>query len=773
MDKKRGIRQIKSKKTSKKFLFGSGVFVQIFLLIMMTVAVSVLLSEGVEAQEGVPGLDPRTGQPFDTSRPGPVLGSTTNPAGSYAGKSMTFTSPAGSNVPSGTYQVADVKPSGEMFNGKPGVDVTFKASSGGNSPTYSMSKADYFKGRGYEAPKNPLGGSKPMFSNTPIAGHLVKGVFAAAMVVGVIQLAGNLFGLDESLTNSLSYAAGGGIMTFHLVKGSGFQFGGVFDKMSTGLGGYGATLFGVAAAVAIFILTYKKEEKQNITFTCKVFEPPIGGNSCEECNKYPFKTCTEYRCKSLGQACELLNKGTKEEYCAWVGRDDVTSPTITPEVNALAPKSLKLKYTPRTAVRPDSLGVNIVAETNEGCLPAFTPLQFGFTTNEPAQCKLGYNLTNKLEEMEYYVGDNNYFAYNHTQIMKLPNQELMAPLLDSGGRFNIYTRCRDANGNENVDAFVFSFCVDSSPDVTQPIIEGFSIPSKSYVGYNQDNVKVDVYVNEPADCRWSIDSKDYYDMENSMECNKETYQINSALTYVCSTTLTGIRNREANKFYFRCLDKPEASENERNPNTVSTEYVLYGSQPLDIINVKPNGTIISDTDVAKVDLEVETSNGAQANGNSTCMFSQTGAVDSYIIMYETNNYKHKQTLTIGDGYYDYFIRCFDAGGNAAESNTSFRVFVDKEAPIITRAFKEDNAIKIITNEEAECVFASSTCNYEFKEGIKMSTPNLNNKQEHYADWNDNAIYHIKCQDVRNNQPNPSQCSMVVRAVDLVEKARTD
>jgi hypothetical protein len=349
-------------------------------------------------------------------------------------------------------------------------------------------------------------------------------------------------------------------------------------------------------------------------------------------------------------------------------------------------------------------------------------------------------------------------------------------MITSDGRITLFIRCQDANGNEkgvgneNVDEFAVSFCVDKSPDTTQPIIDDFSIPSGSYVGYKQDNVNITAYINEPAECKWSTQSKNFEDMENTMQCDTYGSEINAMLEYECHTKITGVNDRESNKYYFRCKDQPGAEENKRNVNTQSTEYTLLGSQPLDILSAKPNGTISSSTDVATIDLLVETSNGAQENGNATCEFS-TNAKTGYISMFESGSYYHKQTLTLGNGNYTYYFRCFDAGGNSATNFTNFNVLVDKQTPRVARAYQEEG-LKIVTDEDAECVYSTTTCNYQFGDGIKMIYSKADVRDNHFAEWKENAVYYIKCQDDYKNQPDPSKCSAVVKAIDLTNTDST-
>lgn len=601
---------------------------------------------------------------------------------------------------------------------------------------------------------------------TGTTAHLAQGLVWAGVVYAAARLIGPMLGLSKDNSNALGIAGVAGVFTYKAIELARINEVAFFKEglLSNPL------IPALVVTAVVFIMMYKKTQTKMVDFQCLPFEPPLGGSKCEECNKDPFRPCSEYRCKSLGQACELLNKETPgKEVCTWVNPKDVNSPTITPWNEVLYPRDLK--YITDTSIRPPALGVKIV-RGNNGCLPAFTPLTFGVTTNEPAQCKIDYNHTSKFDEMQFYFGGINQYAYNHTQRMKLPapesseNGSLEAPLFKNDGTFSLYVRCRDANGNENVDEYAVSYCVEKGPDTTPPIIEKTSILPGSPVRSGADNVPIEVYTNEPADCKWGNEDKTYDDMENGMACTSEASQINSDLLYTCTGNLTGIKNKELNTFYFRCKDQPTKAENERNVNVQSHVLTIRGSQALNIIDVSPNGTISGSTNAIKVDLQLETSNGAD-EGKAICYFSINGDnTDSYIPMFETSSYSHKQTLTLGSGSYKYYFRCVDAGGNTDYNSTNFTVSVDQQAPVVTRAYKEIDALKVVTNEDAECAYSLNTCNFNFEEGIKMIYNPATNKQASFAEWKPSSVYYIKCMDMYGNEPAPNACNIVTSAVQL-------
>ena len=603
--------------------------------------------------------------------------------------------------------------------------------------------------------------SEPL-SGAAIGKGLFEGVGWAVAVGGLTYLLAGAFGAKDNLKIALTASLAVGVLAYKAT--STFAQG-----KSQFWGGTGAIVVGVAAAALVFVLLYKDEEQKIVNFECQPYQPPLGGSQCEECNKYPFKPCSEYRCKSLGQACELLNVGTGSESCAWVSKFDVKSPIIS-TLDVLYPTNLR--YNPDTT-RPSGLGSKIVRTGGaNNCLPAYAPLKFGITTNEPSQCKIDYVHTSSFKNMTFMFGESSLFLYNHTQQMKLPAPESSpnltgSPLLKNGGTFSLYVRCQDANGNENVDEYTFGFCVDASPDTTPPVVQASSIVSGSPVQFNVSSVPIQIYTDEPATCKWSRTNKDYMDMENNMSCSNVLMKVNSDLVYPCSSNLTAVKDKETNNFYFRCKDQPNKPEKDRNVMAQSYALILRGSQPLNILRSGPNGTIYGSTDVATVNLTIETDDGAN-EGAAWCSYSPTGAQDSYVLMYETNNsFMHKQQLDLASGEYTYYYRCIDNGGNRAETNVTFKVFVDRAMPQVTRVYKEmPDALKVVTNEDAQCAYSLTSCNFNYSDGKAMiyNPPEIKNVL--LAEWKDNSVYYIKCMDFYGNEPSPNQCNIVVSAAKL-------
>src|SRR3989344_4903233 len=305
---------------------------------------------------------------------------------------------------------------------------------------------------------------------------------AHGLAIGLgIQFVGPMLGLSEETTDALSISAGLGVFSGEAVKGylaSNPEFlANTFGKNF--IGDLSATQAGWAAGIGVgvvaFILLYKETEKKVVTFSCLPWQPSTGGSHCEECNTQKGGLpCSEYQCKSLGQSCELVNKGTTEEKCVWVNRQDVNPPTITPMASAL---ENNFKYSPDNAINTPDRGVKI----------------------------------ENFQSMEFFMSGG-LLRYNHTYALSLPGKNSVEGeniTLINDGNYELYVRCEDANGNSNTANFVFKYCVDPGPDTTTPLIVTTNIKNKAPVAFNKNSVDIEVFTNEPAQCRWSHNNKDY------------------------------------------------------------------------------------------------------------------------------------------------------------------------------------------------------------------------------------------------------------------------
>ena len=634
----------------------------------------------------------------------------------------------------------------------------------------------FVKGGTAEPPPSPVKGPFGWTSSGGIFfGHLIQGVMWGATVAGIIMLIGSFLPEQyKPAANALAAASFGGIaagkLTYGLFSKGGWWGADVGEKV-TGWGPIAHPMrwsigFGLVTAAIIFIMMYKseKESQELISFECKPWDAPSGGKDCEKCNKQDLP-CSEYQCRSIGQSCVLENPGTTESMCVWQHRDDVKPPEMRPWIDALLPD---YSYVPDKTISPPDYGSKIVNKKNtDGCVPAFTPLSFGIETNEPSRCKIDYVRKQNFSDMGYYFGGSSLFRYNHTQVMSLPGPSSLASenlTIQNNGEFSLYTRCIDTNGNADTWTYVFRFCVDKASDETPPIIITTNLLNNMPIAYNQSSLDLEVYTNEPATCKWSHRDQDYDKMEETMSCSYSAREMNAQMLYTCAGTLTGLKNEIANDFYFRCKDKPTFEDKDRNVNSKSYKFTVLGTRPLVIKSASPNNKTIKDsTNSIKVTLEVETAAGYK-EGQAECYYSDTGTSDSYVLFLETNSYTHKQELYLAEGSYTYYLKCIDLGGNPDEKVIKFSVDSDSEAPLAVRVFKEEGDLRLITSEEAKCVYDSVDCNYLFKDGTKMDANEEGTS--HFTTWNTQSNFYIKCQDKFGNEPLPNQCSIVVRPFEL-------
>ncbi len=673
-------------------------------------------------------------------------------------RSVEFTStPPATNVPATSSQIFldGVEISPDIYRACNGNAACIHRSLGTSPATTAAGTG------GEVATYTPFYGIKDEF-----LGNIAEGLFWSIAVVAGIQLAGNLFGVEKESLNAASKAAVTGIIAGKALYGAAQKWGESSWKIFGTEGPLGlnyAAWAGIGIGVLIFLSQYKKEDLKTVQFTCLPWQAPTGGTNCEQCNNKDLP-CSEYQCKALGQACDLVNKGTSEEKCVWVNRQDVNPPTIEPLDEAL---QLNYKYNPDGTISPPDRGVKVqYSISQDNCIPAFTPLTFGVKMNEPAACKVDVLRKNNYTEMSNFMSSG-LLRYNHTFALSLPGPQALAAeniTIQNDGNYNLFVRCQDANGNSNIATFVFKYCVDKGPDTTAPLIVTTNLLNNMPISYNQTSVNIDVYTNEPSSCKWSHNDRDYDSMEQTMSCSTSIFEYNAKLLYKCATNLTGLKSQTANDFYFRCKDKPNSPENERNVNTQSYKFTLIGTQPLVIASVKPNNTILKDsTGNVKATLQVNTTSGYD-KGKAICYYSNTGSESSYIKFFKTDSFQHSQDLFLTAGAYNYFVKCTDLGGNTDYETINFTIETDLTVPTVVRAFKEENNLKFITNENATCVYSTFGCNYEFNQGTNITTID---KTSHFTAWNLQTNFYVKCRDIYGNQPNPDRCSITIRPSKLL------
>ena len=471
------------------------------------------------------------------------------------------------------------------------------------------------------------------------------------------------------------------------------------------------------------------EKTETVQVNCMPWTPPKGGDDCELCND-DVKTCSEYRCRALGKNCVLINEGSGNESCINQHPNDVSAPIITPLRNALTPgyglEETRERGNPGYTITPR--------------VPAFTPISFGITTDEPAQCKMSTNHSIAYDNMPGTYFGTNLYTYDHQISLALPSPEQTTDeqiiKLINGETVTAYLRCTDANGNSNENDYFIRFNIDPSPDLTPPVIEGTSLINGALVPASQEETELRTYINEPAQCKWDFKDLEFEDMTKEFNCADKNHEISSVYygLYECVTDLTNVTERETKNYYFRCLD------NQGNVNGDSYQFSLKGTIPLNLVSIGPSG----DQYTNNVTLKVITENGAE-NGKAICGFMDTPTIfENMNVFFETDSSIHSQSLILDKADYTYYVTCRDVAGNQIETNTTFRVTSDTAGPKITYLYT--GATLYLETDEI------STCEYNDKkftwgEGTRMLNENA---KGHEASLNFDKFY-VLCQDQFENE----------------------
>lgn len=444
---------------------------------------------------------------------------------------------------------------------------------------------------------------------------------------------------------------------------------------------------------------------KTIKVVCKPYVPPLGGDNCGECGEDPLHPCTEYKCRSLGTSCELINEGTSQVECVDSNPNDVNAPVISPWQEGIT-QGYAASVTPK--------GYLITPE-----IEPFTPITIAIQTDEPALCNYDSKHTASFDDMEEEF--DSLFSTKHSVRLSLPN----------GDTYNYYIRCKDTKGNTNIEEYEIIIITKEGPDFGPPAIIYTSISNGAFIPYNTNETDLAIYMDEESSCKWDSADIDYDSMKNGFVC--DTLEGPTEFdNYECGTQLTGLKN-ENNNFYFRCRD--------RNNNTNSQSYVftLKGTQtPLKIDSSSPKDTIFTQNTA----LQVSTSGGAE-NGNAVCAFSTNKL--AYAEFFSSGGKTHSQNLeSLQLGTYRYFIACTDAAGNEAEGEINFAVNVDKLYPKIKYIYKDTSSVHIVLDEPATCEYLPEP--FAYGSGLKAGELTV----EHTIPVSENQVYVI-CQDKDNNK----------------------
>jgi len=484
-----------------------------------------------------------------------------------------------------------------------------------------------------------------------------------------------------------------------------------------------------------------------VEFECKVWQPPRGGEKCEECNNDPLKPCSKYRCESLGATCELVNVGTDNELCRDAGVDDSSPPVLEPQIGIIS-EGQKYSNINENGFR--------IASLNDKCIPAYTPVTFGVTSDELSLCRFDLE-RREFSDMSFDFGGN-FYLYNHTITFPLPDPSHgQSKGSDWDGELTLYVKCSDPSGHETPGFYNIEMCVSQGTDVTPPRVSATEPKSSSLVSFDLTSTDVSIITNELSTCKWSDSDLGYSLMTDSLTCDTDISNPGSPFGYLCSGTLN-LGSGTTTK-YVRCSDQPwfVGSENESKRNMMSESFVYSLVKPdkkIEIDSVLPSEDFEIPSEFTTVNLEVLTSGGGDLH---KCSYSFSG-YENMIAFFETGVDKtHKQPLNLGEGNHEIFVECKDETRDSARGSTNFVITQDTGVPEVARVWAEEGEIFILTEENAECRYDLNSCNFDWSESVGIGTETL-----HVIDSQKGRKYYVKCRDEFGNAP--VECSIVVAGV---------
>lgn len=508
-----------------------------------------------------------------------------------------------------------------------------------------------------------------------------------------------------------------------------------------------------------FPVIFGQNEQDTFEYTCAPRKAPSGGE-CQKCNS-AGSVCTKYSCEAIGKNCEFMSSGTCES------KADLTSPTFT--VNC-----------------PDSSTIGIQQ-----------PVNISVSTSETSYCRfsIGSALAS-YDLMPYDLG--NTWGSQHKGILSVPGSNAVAvgnatqyPLLLKSGKYNVFIRCIDGRGNGDTDpAQVCTFDVPRTPDKNPPVILKFTPATNTPIIFNTTTQKIQMLVNEPVECKWSLKDEAYDTMLNKFNCSS-TLKVSTTISgYSCDAVLQNVTKNIGNStsFYIRCKDQPylvtkeeisaylksegysdgeilnvvngaysvsqissfmqtdgyseeeiewfleklanmETSTYSRNTNDKSTVYSLKASKKLEISEVSPKNRVMLGPNFADWNLTVRTVGGGY-EGITECKWKldYKNASSAYSSFSATQSTFKSQVINQKiEGDYLLSVICADDSGNTANYSGPLEVRYDRVSPGISRVYNDKGNLKVITTEPAMCKYTSAS-SLGIGCAFSISNPNLTSMQ---------------------------------------------
>jgi hypothetical protein len=511
----------------------------------------------------------------------------------------------------------------------------------------------------------------------------------------------------------------------------------------------GAAIGAAIGAIAAFreFLTGTRYRNRTITYECKPWQAPYGGENCEKCDTNDGRICDEYKCDSLGQSCDF-----DDGECFALNQNDATPPVIKKpdeyqyDVEDVINNNRVIGYKitqPQSFPYYGSISLKIKTEDDSGSRTLCKVTKevqeepFGnLRTDEESKARFddlpGFgNLRSHVHEIRVTHADYQRTLddeENEVEII-LNEKTYFKP-----GENNYYVYCADHNSNVNQAPFVIRFNVIENPILRAAVLSEFGLEDGTFIKYGAGSIDLsfesDIPIDQETGCRYSDESGIVFDvMEGNGGCSPT---INSEGRYSCMAFDLPIQDEQDNKFYFRC--NASYLNYLENDETRTDKYIVNeNDQPIGGLNLKGTSELeisdinIEDEEIVETknfELKIQTSGGA--NNKASCQYNYINLDNPrpmiLIPFYTTRDTStHTTSVRLNDGDYEFYFECKDIAGNKATDEVTFTVetpdlIIEEISPADGETIYEDTFdVEIKTSGGVE-LNGNSECEYKIGNG---------------------------------------------------------
>jgi len=125
--------------------------------------------------------------------------------------------------------------------------------------------------------------------------------------------------------------------------------------------------------------------------------------------------------------------------------------------------------------------------------------------------------------------------------------------------YMLFVKCIDEAGNENTQEFFVQFAIDvNSVDDAPPQFIASIPKNESEIASNSSSFGLKYFINEPAECRFSLEDRQYELMNYTLSCPSDPYNVSFMYSgsYECSSAVPFAKIKNSTKVFVRCLDNP-------------------------------------------------------------------------------------------------------------------------------------------------------------------------------------------------------------------------